>query len=183
MADPCRGEIQEKNVFGETGAVAADGARKAWYFGGGILVLGLAVGLGMLCAYISVSLGLQLILMSRNLDTFAQNAWLPVVLKVPIAVASFWLAQKFARQTYRLWNVASSSGDLDTASDRTRQQSALKIGAAANDPVKRKPALASVGTSPAPAATRMRELKECLEAGVITPAEFETKRAEILRSL
>ena len=173
-------------MFGETGAVAADGARKAWYFGGGMLVLALAVGLGMLCAYIAVSLGLQLILMSRNLDTFAQNAWLPVVLKVPIAVASFWLAQKFARQTHRLWNVASTSGDhaeSGTGSERARQQSALKIGAAANDPGKRKPALSSVGTAPAPAATRMRELKECLEAGVITPAEFETKRAEILRSL
>jgi hypothetical protein len=175
-------------VFGETGAVAADGARKAWYFGGGIVVLGLAVALGMLCAYMVVSLGLQLILLSRHLDTFAQNAWLPVVLKVPVAVASFWLAQKFARQTYRLWNVASTSADPESndsgsGSERARLRSALKIGAAANDPGKRKPALASVGSAPAAPARRMRELKDCLEAGVITPAEFEAKRAEILRSL
>ena len=182
-------------MFRETGAaVAADGARKAWYFSSGVLVLALAVALAMFCVYMVISLGSDLLAMRRDLVNFPRSAWVAVVIKVPLALASFWLARKFALQTFRLWNVASSPMEDDavvvaenvSGIERARQAAAVRLGVAAkaaNDGSRRAAPVAAVKGPVASPAKRMGELKECLEAGVITPAEFEAKRAEILRNL
>lgn len=180
-------------MFRETGAaVAVDGARKAWYFSSGVVVLGVAVGLAMFCAYLVISLGLDLLAVRRDLMrlSFPQSAWIAVVVKVPIAVASFWLARKFALQTYRLWNVASSPAETELPKagvERAKQAGALRLGLAAREAgdagTRESPVPGVAGAALPSPARRMAELKDCLDAGLISSAEYEAKRAEILRSL
>ena len=183
-------------MFREAGAaVAVDGARKAWYFSSGVLVLALAVALGLFCIYMLVSLGADLLAVRRDLMSFPKSAWLAVVLKLPIALASFWLARKFALQTHRLWNAASvpmeslgpDAVEIATGLERARQTGGLRLGVAAraaNEAARRERPMADLPAAvPVSPAKRMVELKECLDAGVISSAEYEAKRAEILRNL
>jgi hypothetical protein len=181
-----RGTSGEQHVFRESGAaVAVDGARKAWYFSGGILALAVAVALGMFCAYLVISLGMDVLAVRRDLMSFPKDLWIAVVLKVPLILASFWLARRFSVQTYRLWNVASTpaepgAADILSGLERAKQSGALRVGVAARSVA---PEAAAAGTTAASPARRMAELKGCLDAGMISAEEYEAKRADILRSL